>query len=157
MRAPQIRSWEDFEHFTAQVAVEFLEDDAASRSGVIELSGDTVVDLDARLVKVAKPKADRMIFTGRPGAEQEGRIRSAVEREPLEIPAAAFLFHLTDDVVETPPPREFNTDPPLIDVVETPALSCSSKTRRHWGRGRPYSSRRCFFALCRRGRVGAAE
>jgi len=157
VRAPQIRSWDEFEYFTAQVAVEFPEDDAAARYGVIELSGDTAVNLDARLVKVAKPKVDHMIFTGTPGAEQEDRIRSAVEREPLEIPADAFLFHLADDVVGTPPPPEFNTDPPLIDVVETLALSCSSKTSRHWGRGRPYASRRCFFALCPGGRVGAAE
>lgn len=128
-----------------------------ARRGVIVLSGDTAMDLDARLVSLAKPKVDRVNFTGTPDAEEEVRIRSAVEREPFEIPADAFLFHLADDVVATPAPAEFNKDPPLIDVVETPALSRSSKTRRHWARGRPYASRRCFFAPCPRRRVGAAE
>lgn len=71
-----------FEYFTTQVAVEFLEKDAVARYGVVELSGDTVVDLEERLVKVAKPK---------------------VEREPPEIPLDIVLFYLADDVIETPP------------------------------------------------------
>lgn len=123
VHAPQIRGWDDFEHFTAQVAVEFLEKDAAARYGVIDLSGDTVVDLEERLVKVAMPKVDRVTFTdvaSSPG--QETRIRAAVEREPLEIPLDIFLFHLADGVIETPPPEGFNTEPPPIHVVETPAF-----------------------------------
>jgi hypothetical protein len=36
--APQIRTWDDFKHFTAQVAVEFLAADAEARYGVIDLS-----------------------------------------------------------------------------------------------------------------------
>ncbi len=53
VHAPQIRSWEGFEHFTAQVAVEFLEKDAVARYGVIDVSGGTVVEPDERLVTVA--------------------------------------------------------------------------------------------------------
>jgi len=123
VHAPQIRSWDDFEHFSAQVAVEFLEKDAVARYGVIDLSGETVVDLEERLVKVAKPKIDRVTFTDVASApEQERQIRAAVEREPLEIPLDIFLFHLADGVIETPAPEGFNTEPPPIHVVETPAF-----------------------------------
>ena len=41
--APQIRTWDNFEHFTAQVAVEFPESPENARYGVIDLSGDTIV------------------------------------------------------------------------------------------------------------------
>jgi hypothetical protein len=123
VHAPQIRSWDNFEHFTAQVAAEFIEKDAVARYGVVELSGDTVVDLEDRLVKVAKPKVDRVTFTDvESSPEQEKRIRAAVEGEPLEIPLDVFLFYLADGVIETPPPAGFNTEAPPIFVVETPAF-----------------------------------
>ena len=122
VHAPQIRSWDNFEHFTAQVAAEFIEKDATARYGVVELSGDTVVDLEERLVKVAKPKVDRVTFTdAESSSDQESRIRAAVEGEPLEVPLDVFLFHLADGVIETPPPAGFNTEAPPIFVVETPA------------------------------------
>ncbi len=53
---------------------------------------------------------------------QESHIRAAVEREPLAIPLDIFLFYLADGVIETPPPEGFNTEPPPIHVVETPAF-----------------------------------
>jgi hypothetical protein len=118
VHAPQIRSWPQFERFTAQVALELPDGDA--KYAVIDLSGDTAVDKEARLVKVAHPKVDRVTFTGTPGAEQESGIRAAVEREPLEVPLDVFLYYLADGVIESPPPDGFNTDPPPIHVVETP-------------------------------------
>ena len=122
VHAPQIRTWDRFEHFTAQVAIESLEKDAAATYGVLDISGDTVLDRKARLVKVAKPKVDRVTFSGSGSKEQEDRIRAAVEREPLEIPLDVFLYYLADGVLESAPPAGFNQDAPPIHVVESPAF-----------------------------------
>jgi hypothetical protein len=121
--APQIRTWDKFEHFTAQVAVEFPESAEDARYGVIDLSGDTIVDRKARLVKVPHPKVDRVTFSGGTGAqEHEDRIRATVESEPLEMPLDVFLYYLADGVLESPPPAGFNDKPPPIYVVESPAF-----------------------------------
>src|SRR5262245_11264135 len=122
VHAPQIRSWENFEHFTAQVAVESLENNAAARYGVIDLSGETKIDMKTRMVSVPHPKVDRVTFTGTSSEEQTARVRKAVESEPLEIPVDVFLYYLADNVLETPPPAGFNTEPPPIHVVETPTF-----------------------------------
>lgn len=123
VHAPQIRSWEQYERFTAQVAVEFPEPDASPRFAVLDLSGDTVLDRETRLVKVAKPKVDRVTFSGGQGTdEQENRIRRAVEGEPIELPLDVFLYYLADGVLEAPPPAGFNDEPPPIHVVESPAF-----------------------------------
>ncbi len=123
VHAPQIRSWEQYQRFTAQVAVEFLEPDVSARYAVLDLSGDTVLDREARLVKVPKPKVDRVTFSGGEGtAEHENRIRAVVEGEPLELPLDVFLYYLADGVLEAPPHAGFNAEPPPIHVVESPAF-----------------------------------
>ncbi len=123
VHAPQIRSWEQYQRFTAQVAVEFLEPDVSARFAVLDVSGNTVLDREARLVKVPKPKVDRVTFSGGEGtAEHENRIRSAVEGEPIELPLDVFLYYLADGVLEAPPPAGFNAEPPPIYVVESPAF-----------------------------------
>ena len=121
--APQIRTWDEFKRFTAQVAVEFPAESEDTRYAVIDLSGDTVIDRDARLVRVAQPKVDRVTFSGGKGSEaHESRIRTAVESEPLEMPLDVFLYYLADGVLESPPPAGFNDKPPPIHVVESPAF-----------------------------------
>jgi hypothetical protein len=121
--APQIRSWDEFEHFTAQVAVEFPDKAAGARYAVIDLSGDTVLDRGTRIVSVPKPKVERVTFSGGTGsAELEERIRKGIETEPLEVPLDVFLYYLADGVLESPPPAGFNQDPPPIHVVESPAF-----------------------------------
>ena len=123
IHAPQIRSWEQYERFTAQVAVEFLEPDASARYAVLDLSGDTELDREARLVKVPKPKVDRVTFSGGEGtAEHEKRIRAVVEGEPIELPLDVFLYYLADGVLEAPPPAGFNVEAPPIHVVESPSF-----------------------------------
>ena len=120
--APQIRTWDQFKHFTAQVAVESTDPAADVRYAVLDLSGETIVDRDTRLVRIAKPKVDRVTFSGGQGsAEHENRIRTAVEGEPLEMPLDVFLYYLADGVLESPPPSGFNDAPPPIYVVESPA------------------------------------
>jgi hypothetical protein len=121
--APQIRSWDQFKHFTAQVAVEFLDADAGARYAALDLSGATELDRDARIVRIAKPEVDRVTFSGgQAAAGHEERVRAAVEAEPLEIPLDVFLYYLADGVLESPPPAGFNTEPPPIHVVESPAF-----------------------------------
>jgi hypothetical protein len=121
--APQIRSWDEFKHFTAQVAVEFPDEDSDARYGVIDLSGDTTIDREKRIVSVPKPKVDAVKFSGGSGSdEHESRIRAAVEREPLEVPLDVFLYYLADGVLESPPPAGFNQEAPPIYVVETPTF-----------------------------------
>jgi hypothetical protein len=121
--APQIRSWDEFKHFTAQVAVEFPDKDADARYAAIDLSGETALDRDARLVRIAQPKVDRVTFSGGKGSEEhENRIRKAVESEPLEMPLDVFLYYLADGVLESPPPAGFNDEAPPIHVVESPAF-----------------------------------
>ena len=121
--APQIRTWDQFKHFTAQVAVEFLDADAGARYAALDLSGATVLDREARIVRVAKPKVDRVTFSGgQAAADAESRVRTAVESEPLEIPLDVFLYYLADGVLESPPPAGFNVEPPPIYVVESPAF-----------------------------------
>ncbi|MGH9859837.1 MAG: hypothetical protein ACRD5F_07425, partial [Candidatus Acidiferrales bacterium] len=70
VHAPQIRSWPGFEQFTAQVAVEFVEKDADARYAVIDLSGATTVDREARIVSVPQPKVDRVSFSGGAGSAE---------------------------------------------------------------------------------------
>jgi hypothetical protein len=89
---------------------------------VIDLSGETAVDTKLRLVTVAEPKVDRVTFTGTPEAGQEDRMRKGIESEPIVVPVDVFLYYLAHDVLETPPPAGFNTDPPPIFVVETPTF-----------------------------------
>ncbi len=121
--APQIRSWDEFRHFTAQVAVEFKDVDADARYGVIDLSGDTIIDREKRIVSTPHPKVDRVTFSGGAGSkEHEERIRAAVEGEPLEVPLDVFLYYLADGVLEAPPPAGFNDAAPPIYVVESPAF-----------------------------------
>jgi hypothetical protein len=122
VHAPQIRSWDNFERFTAQVAVESLESDVAARYAVVDMSGETTIDMKTRIVSVPHPKVDRVTFTGAASEEQTARVRKAVESEPLEIPVDVFLYYLADNVLETPPPEGFNTEPPPIHVVETPTF-----------------------------------
>ena len=69
--APQIRTWDQFKHFTAQVAIEFPGENEAARYAVIDLSGETALDRDARLVRVAKPIVER---TGHGGHAREIRM-----------------------------------------------------------------------------------
>src|SRR5688572_16547469 len=123
VHAPQIRTWDNFERFTAQVAVEALEEDATVRYAVIDLSGGTTVDREARIVTVPQPKADRVSFSGGTGSpELEQSIRAAIEREPFEVPLDVFLYYLADGVLETPPPAGFNEAAPPIYVVKSPAF-----------------------------------
>ena len=140
--APQIRTWDEFKHFTAQIAVEFLAEDASARYGVIDLSGETTVNRETRIVSVPKPKVDRVTFSGGKGsAEHENRIRSVVESEPLEVPLDVFLYYLADGVLESPrrpdstTPRRRSTWWSLRRTCSSSTVSRSRRRWEHWPRG----------------------
>src|SRR5512147_239841 len=121
--APQIRSWPDFATFEAQVAIEFHpKDGSAVRFGTTTLSGTTEVDLDKRLVIVSQPKVEDVTFVGNDTEAYEKVVADQALRERAEIPLDLFLLYLSDDVLETPPPKGFNTSPPPIYVADSPTL-----------------------------------
>ena len=121
--APQIRTWDEFKHFTAQVAVESTDPAAAVRYAVARPVGRHGRRSRHAAGAVAQPKVDRVTFSGGQGSvEHENRIRTVVESEPLEIPLDVFLYYLADGVLETPPPAGFNDTPPPIYVLESPAF-----------------------------------
>ena len=140
--APQIRSWDEFKHFTAQVAVEFPEKMADARYAVIDLSGDTELDRATRIVSVPKPKVDRVTFSGGKGsAEHESRMRTAIESEPLEVPLDVFLYYLADGVLESPPPR----------------VSTRIRRRSTWSSRRPSCSSSTAFPCRRQSAIRASS
>ena len=148
--APQIRTWDNFEHFTAQVAVEFLaerRETRATASSTFRATRSSIAK--ARLVKVPKPKVDRVTFSGGKGSEEhEDRIRAAVESEPLEIPLDVFLYYLADGVLESPPPAGFNDDAAADlrrRIAGVPALHQRRAVRDAGRRHRPRDDREREF------------
>jgi hypothetical protein len=120
---PQIRSWPDFTRFEAIAAVEFQpKDGSAARYGTTTISGATEVDLDKRLVIVTEPKVEDVSFPGTGADAHEVTIAQMALRDRVEIPLDVFLLYLSDDVLETPPPQGFNTNPPPIHVADVPTL-----------------------------------
>lgn len=120
---PQIRSWPDFSHFEAIVAIEFFpKDGSAARYGTATISGATEVDLDDRFVIVTVPKVDDVSFLGTGADAYEVAMTKIVFRERVEVPLDMFLLYLSDEVLEDPPPPGFNTQPPPIHVAEAPTL-----------------------------------
>ena len=120
---PQIRSWPDFSHFEAVAAIEFHpKDGSAPHYGTTVISGDTEVDLEKRLVIVTAPKVDDVTFAGTGTDAADVTMTNMVLRERVEVPLDMFLLYLSDDVLETPPPKGFNTAPPPIYVADSPTL-----------------------------------
>ncbi|MGB5250466.1 MAG: hypothetical protein WBO47_12610, partial [Gammaproteobacteria bacterium] len=124
VHAPQIRSWTDFVQFESLVAIELIPDGSEDRFlGTATLSGNTEVDLDKRIVVVTQPKVDKVTFSD-PGAADlwSDKVKAAVLRSRIDVPVDLFLSYLADNVLETPTPAGFNTEPPPIYVRDTPAI-----------------------------------
>lgn len=124
LHAPQIRSWPDFEHFEAWMAIEYTPADKTGvRYATASITGDTEVDLETRLVKVRQPKIKEVLFASpsTPPSYAEA-IKNAATRKELEVPLDLFLAALADDVLETSAPSGFNTKPPKIYVRNAPTI-----------------------------------
>ena len=123
LHAPQVRSWPDFERFTATFAFEMtVPGESSPRFGTANLSGDTVIDLPARKVAVTSPKVTDVKFASPAPAEYTKAVENAVIRKSLEVPLDLFLAHVADEVLAGPPPTGFNTTPPPIFVRSTPTI-----------------------------------
>ena len=122
--APQIRSWQDFKEFDSLIAIEVMPDGSTDRFlGTAELSGDTEVDMDKRIVVVTQPQIDKVTFSNPAAADiWADRVKAAVLRSRIDVPVDLFLSYLADDVLETPTPAGFNTEPPPIYVRDSPAI-----------------------------------
>ena len=119
--APQIRTWDQFKHFTAQVAVESTDPAAecAMRSSTFGRDGRRSRHAAGAGGEAESGSCD--VFRRKGSDEHENRIRTVVEGEPLEVPLDVFLYYLADGVLESPPPSGFNDAAPPIYVVESPA------------------------------------
>jgi hypothetical protein len=124
LHAPQIRQWPNFVTMEADAAVElYLADGSPARYGTVTLAGSTDVDIADRIVTIRAPKVISAQFpTEADSAAYAAIVKRAATREELDVPLDYFLAHLADDVLETPPPAGFNTDPPPIYVASKPTL-----------------------------------
>jgi len=121
--APQFRRWDDFERIEAWTAIKVTSPDGKTvRYGTAALSGDTDVDLDDRIVTITKPRVDDVVFVGDSTPAETEAVKDMVTRQKIEVPVELILAHLTDDVLDKPPPPGFSTKPPKIVVVDTPTV-----------------------------------
>jgi hypothetical protein len=124
LHAPQIRSWPNFSHFEAWVAIEYTPADKTGvRYATASVTGATEVNLETRIVKVRQPKIGEVLFASpsTPPAYAQ-TIKSAATRKELDVPLDLFLAALADNVLETSAPPGFNTEPPKIYVKNEPTM-----------------------------------
>ena len=123
LHAPQIRSWENFESFAADIAIELTPPDGSgTRYGTATITGAADVDLDNRLVTVRNPKVSDVQFSGERRPQDIETVKHAVVRKEIAVPLDLFLTQLADDVLSDPPPPGFKTDPPIIVVASKPTI-----------------------------------
>ncbi len=123
LHAPQVRSWPEFERFTATFAFELTAPgESTPKFGTASLSGATVVDLPTRKVTVTSPRVTDVKFANPVPAEYTTTVQNAVVRKSLEVPLDIFLAYVADEVIAGPPPAGFNTTPPPIFVRSTPTI-----------------------------------
>ncbi len=124
--APQFRRWPDFERIEAWSAIKVRSPDGKTvHYGTLALSGDTDIDMDARTVTITQPHIDDAVFVGDvPQAEMDA-VKNMATRQKIVVPVELILAHLTDEVLDKPPPPGFSTKPPKIVVVQTPTVLLS--------------------------------
>jgi len=123
LHAPQVRSWPEFEQFTASIAFELTPPGATSPAfGTATVTGQTVVDRDNRQVEIRAPKVSDVKFTSTAPPEHKAAIERAVTRTSLKVPLDIFLAYVADEVLAGPLPTGFNTTAPPIAVRSTPTI-----------------------------------
>jgi hypothetical protein len=135
LHAPQVRSWPEFEQFTASVAFELTPPGATSPTfGTATVTGQTIVDRDNRQVEIRAPRVSDVKFATTVPRAHKAAIENAVTRTSLKVPLDLFLAYVADEVLAGPPPVGFNTTPPPIVVRSTPTLPA---VRQRQARGLP--------------------
>ncbi len=123
LHAPQVRSWPEFEQFTASVAFELTPPGATSPTfGTATVTGQTIVDRENRQVEIRAPRVSDVKFATTVPPAYKAAIENAVTRTSLKVPLDIFLAYVADEVLAGPPPTGFNTAPPPIVVRSTPTL-----------------------------------
>ncbi len=123
LHAPQVRSWPDFEQFTAAIAFELTPPGASSPTlGTATVTGQTLVDLPSRRIEIRAPRVTDVVFAVPAPPEDKAAIEHAVTRTSLNAPLDLFLAYVADEVLAGPPPAGFNTNPPPIVARSTPTI-----------------------------------
>jgi hypothetical protein len=123
IHAPQIRTWPEFESFTADVAIELTPPGGTKpHLGTARVKGSTTLDMPKRLVVVRSPTLEEVKFKDTVTANETAAVQRAVLQRTLDVPLDLFLAYLADDVLSSPPPAGFNMDPPPILVRPKPTI-----------------------------------
>ena len=121
IHAPQVRSWTEFEHFTSTFAFSLTPAGHTTMEyGTATVAGDTVVDMDKRMVTIRSPKVTDVTFAKSVPANYTAAVMDATTRESLDVRLDLFLAYLADEVLSQAAPAGFNTSPPPILVRSTP-------------------------------------
>src|SRR5262245_47653558 len=121
INAPQVRSWPEFKRFTSTIAFSLTPaGQTAVHYGTATVAGDTVVDMDKRIVTIRHPKVTDMTFTSSVPPEYTAAVMDAATRESLEVRLDHFLAYLAEAVLPESAPQGFNPAPPPILVRSTP-------------------------------------
>ena len=127
IHAPQIRSWPEFERFTAAIAFALTPPGATHPTyGTATVTGGTLVDMTTRIVTVQSPEVQSVKFMDSVPAEYEGVVKRIVTRDVLDVPVDLFVSYLADNVLAGDLPAGFNTAPPPIFVRAERPCCCTS-------------------------------
>ena len=120
IHAPQVRTWTAFERFTSTIAFALTPaGESVPRYGTATVAGDTVVDMDNRIVTIRSPQVTDVTFANAVPAEYTAAVMDAATRRSLDVRLDLFLAYLADDALPTQSPAGFNMDPPPILVRST--------------------------------------
>jgi hypothetical protein len=124
---PQIQTWPGFEDFEALMAVELHPRRWPQEVlyATVSVSGSTRLKLDDRLVIIANPKVDAVVFTAGGNAEYQRALRNGVENTRIEMPLDVFLLSLEDAVLNSSAAAKFSTAAPEILVRTAPTILLS--------------------------------
>ena len=92
IHAPQVRSWTEFEHFTSTIAFSLTPaGQTAMEYGTATVAGDTVVDMDKRMVTIRSPKVTDVTFAKPVPANYTAAVMDAATRESIDVRLDLFL------------------------------------------------------------------
>ena len=118
--APQVRTWTAFERFTSTIAFALTPaGESVPRYGTATVAGDTVVDMDNRIVTIRSPQVTDVTFANPVPAEYTAAVMDAATRKSLDVRLDLFLAYLADEVLPAQSPAGFNMGPPPILVRST--------------------------------------
>jgi hypothetical protein len=118
--APQVRTWTAFERFTSTIAFALTPaGESVPRYGTATVAGDTVLDMDNRIVTIRSPQVTDVTFANPAPAEYTAAVMDATTRRSLAVRLDLFLAYVADEALPAQSPAGFNMDPPPILVRST--------------------------------------